>query len=153
MIAYLFLLFVFFAYVIIDFLFLDIDRILSLCLNVGIAIGGLLCYFRLIYFLEKTLGNLSNISFKEKVSRYLHAMISTRDTLRITELPSVKQEQMKKIKGEFLDKNRVDSKEKVRAFIEALERKWEYKSERKFFIPFTINIYIIKIIEHLTMKK
>lgn len=139
MIAYLFFLFVFFTYVFIEPLFPNINRILSLCLNVGIAICALLCYFRLIYLLEKTLGNLSDISFKEKLSRCLYAMISTRGMLRITELPSVKQEQMKKIKEEFLDKEKVDSKEKVLAFIEELERKWEYENERKFFVPFNFS--------------
>ncbi|MGG1218226.1 hypothetical protein ABE236_12310 [Priestia endophytica] len=138
-IAYLIFLFVFFAYILIDFLFLHIHHILSVCISVGIGICALLCYIRLIYLLEKTLGNFSDISFEKRMEKCLYAMFSTRGMLRIAELPSVKQKQMQKIKEEFLDKEKVDSKEKVLAFIEELERKLEYESKRKFFIPFNFS--------------
>jgi hypothetical protein len=133
MIAYLFFLVFFFTYNLVEPLLPYKSHILNFSLNLGMVICAVFCYFRIIYLLEKTLGNLNDLSFKEKLGKCMKSLIYTQFTLRITEVSSVKEAQMKKVKEEFLDKENVNSKEKVLAFIEELERKLKYESERNFF--------------------
>lgn len=133
MIAYSSFLVLLFTYNLVEPLLPDRSRTMHYCLLIVMVICVVFCYFRIIYLLEKTLGNLNDISFKEKLGKCMKSIMYTRFTLRITELSSVKELQMKKVKEEFLDKENIASKEKVLTFIEELERKLKYESERNFF--------------------
>lgn len=151
MIAYLFFLFIFFIYPFTYSLFPKSDSMMTYFVT-SLLIILIICYSRLMYLLEKALGNLENISFKEKITRCGAAVFNTRGMLRITELPSVKEEQMKKLKEEFLDKENINSKEKVYALIEELERKFEYESKHNFFIPLNFSWFLALFIPIWTVS-
>ena len=142
MVAYFALLLIYFVYSIGYTILFGKSVITSYLVPLLLLVSIISCYARLIYLLEKSLGNLENISIKEKVIRCSGTILNARGMLRVTELPSVKEKQVRKLKEEFLDKEKIDSKEKVRTLIEELERKYEYESKHKFFIPLSFSWFL-----------
>ncbi|MEH6963709.1 hypothetical protein V7079_28135 [Priestia megaterium] len=133
-------------------LFLERNIITSYLIPTAFILIGIGCYAYLMYLLEKSLGNLENVPLKVKICRCRAAIFNTRGMLRVTELPSVKEEQIRKLKKEFLDKEQIDSKEKVYTLIEELERKFEYENKHRFFIPLSFSWFLALFIPIWTLS-
>jgi len=133
-------------------LFLERNILTSYLIPTAFILIGIGCYAYLMYLLEKSLGNLENVPLKVKICRCSAAFLNTRGMLRVTELPSVKEEQIRKLKKEFLDKEQINSKEKVHALIGELERKFEYENKHKFFIPLSFSWFLALFIPIWTLS-
>lgn len=133
-------------------LFSERNFVTSYLIPTTFILIGIGSYGYLMYLLEKSLGNLENVPFKVKIYRCGAAFVHTRGMLGVTELPSVKEEQMRKLKKEFLDKEQINSKEKIYALIGELERKFEYPNKQKFFIPLSFSWFLALFIPIWTLS-
>lgn len=101
-----------------------------------------------VYKIERQLGELTNLSFKEKLGRCMETIQDTKCLLFIGDAESVKQERMNRV-GEYLKKEGMYNKNCIEVYLEVLENEYEnhYSSTSRFtfLIGFLVPIWAIFI--------